>query len=266
MTRAVLILLLALSLSACSTGALTPGGRTKPDEASDSRTPTAPRDTRTRAKLHVELGSLYLQEGQLAVALEELLIAISIDPDYAKAYNTRGLAHYYIKEMELAERDFQRALSLEPNDPEVHNNYGWFLCQIGREKEGIAFFQRAIRNPLYATPDKAYLNAGACYTRLGNLAQAEDFVQHSLRIHPDNPAGLLQLAEISYRRGDFALARQQMQSVLSPAEPGADALWLIVRIERNLGNRQAEARYASQLKRRFPLSSETQELLKGNFE
>jgi type IV pilus assembly protein PilF len=43
-------------------------------------------------------------------------------------------------------------------------------------------------------------------------------------------------------------------------------LWLLVRIERRLGNRQAEARYASQLKRRFPLSTETQELLKGNFE
>jgi type IV pilus assembly protein PilF len=162
-----------------------------------------------------------LQEGNLAVALEELLTAISIDPDYAKAYSARGLAHYHIKEMDLAERDFQRALRLEPNDPEIHNNYGWFLCQIGREKEAITFFQRAIRNPLYDTPDKAYLNAGACYSKLGNLAVAEDFVQQSLRIRPENPPAVLQLAEISYRRGDFGLARQQMQGLLNAAEPGA---------------------------------------------
>ncbi len=264
--KTTLLMAMLLSLAACSTGALAPASRAKADETTDSRTPTAPRDARTRAKLHAELGSLYLQEGNLVVALEELLIAISIDPDYAKAYNARGLAHYYIKEMDLAERDFQRALSIDPNDPEIHNNYGWFLCQVGREKEAIAFFQRAIRNPLYETPEKAYLNAGACYTRLGNLTQAEDFVQHSLRIKPDNVAGVLQLAEISYRRGDFVLARQQMQNLLNAAEPGAEALWLMVRVERRSGNRQAEARYASQLKRRFPLSTETQELLKGNFE
>jgi Tfp pilus assembly protein PilF len=33
-----------------------------------------------------------------------------------------------------------------------------------------------------------------------------------------------------------------------------------------LGNRLAEARYSSQLRRKFPLSPEAQDLLKGHFE
>jgi type IV pilus assembly protein PilF len=106
----------------------------------------------------------------------------------------------------------------------------------------------------------------ACYVKLGDFAAAEDFVQHSLRIAPDNPQALLQLAGINYRRGYLELAKQQISDVLRKTEPNAEALWLAVRVERRLGERLAEARYGSQLRRKFPLSPEAQELLRGNFE
>ncbi|WP_300453419.1 type IV pilus biogenesis/stability protein PilW [Accumulibacter sp.] len=256
-----------LLLGACSSAGILPVAKPQVvEEETDSRRPTAPRDARTRAKLHTELGALYLQSGNLAVALQELLIAIDIDPNYAKAYSTRGLAHFGIREMSLADRDFQRALSLDGADPEISNNYGWFLCQIGREKEGIGYLQRALKNPLYETPERAYLNAGACYAKLGDLESAETFVQQSLRLTPGNPQAQLQLAGINYRRGDLQLASEQASELVRKAEPSAEALWLLVRIERKLGNRQAEARWTSQLRRRFPLSPEAEELLKGNFE
>ena len=44
-----------------------------------------PKDATTRAKLHTELGSMYFQNGNLIVALEELTIATSINPNYAPA-------------------------------------------------------------------------------------------------------------------------------------------------------------------------------------
>lgn len=262
------IALACLCITGCSSsGGVLPSSKQKdPEEAPDSRTPTKPRDARTRAKLHTELGALYLQNGNLAVALEELTIAIDIDADYARAYGTRGLADFQVREMQMADQDFRRALSLDANDPEINNNYGWFLCQVGREKEAISFFQRAIRNPLYETPEKAYLNAGACYARLGDLASAEDYVQHSLRIVQNNPQALLQLAGINYQRGHLELAKEQLSELLRKTEPSAEALWLGVRIERRLGERVAEARYGSQLRRKFPLSPEAQELLRGNFE
>jgi hypothetical protein len=40
------------------------------------------------------------------VALEELTIAIDIDPDYAKAYSTRGLAGFQARELQLPTRTF----------------------------------------------------------------------------------------------------------------------------------------------------------------
>ena len=263
-----LAILVALCVGGCSSWPFSSGAAKKPpvEEPIDSRTPTKPRDPRTRAKLHTELGAMYLQNNNLAVALEELTIAIAIDPDYARAYSTRGLAGFQVREMQAADQDFRRALSLDGNDPEINNNYGWFLCQIGREQEGIPYFHKAIKNPLYETPAKAYLNAGACYAKLGDLANAEGYIEQSLRIAPGNPQAVLQLASLNYQRGQLELARQQIADLLRQTEPNAEALWLGVRIERGLGNRPGEARYANQLRRRFPLAPEAQQLMKGHFE
>ena len=223
-------------------------------------------DPHTRAKLHTELGSMYFQDGNMAVALDELKIAIAISPTYAPAYNVRGLVHLYLREMASAEEDFKHALRLAENDPEINNNYGWFLCQTAREKDSVAYFMRAIKNPLYQTPDRAYLNAGRCSQKAGDDDAAEDFLLKALRVSPDNPQALVQLASISYKRGNFEQAKSQVSDVVRKVEPNAELLWLALRIERRLGDRTAEANYGNQLRRKFSGSPEYQELLKGNFE
>ena len=232
----------------------------------DTMASGVPKDVHTRAKLHTELGSMYFQGGNLIVALEELTIAISIDTNYAPAYSTRGLVLFYIKEYESAEKDFKRALSLDEKNPEISNNYGWFLCQIGKEKESIDYFQRAIKNPLYRTPDIAFLNAGACYVKLGELDKADDFVRRSLRFAPENPQALYQLALISYKRENYDAAKEHLKNVVRLSDPSAEVLWLYVRVERRLGDRVSESSFTAQLRRKFPDSPEYQELLKGNFE
>lgn len=258
-----------LLVIACLGTGLVPCGfaqNSPPVVFSDGGAPAVPKDNLTRAKLHTELASLYFQSGNLIVALEELTIAISINPDYAPAYSTRGLVLYYIREFESAEKDFRRALSLNDKDPEINNNYGWYLCQTGKVKESIAYFEKAMRNPLYQTPEIAHLNAGACYAKLGELDMAEDFVRKTLRFSPDNPQALFQLAMISYKRGNLDAARAQLMSVIRTNEPSAEALWLLLRVERQLGDKNAETSLATQLRRKYPDSPEYQMLLKGNFE
>jgi type IV pilus assembly protein PilF len=226
-------------------------------QSTDPLSGSSPKDIVTRAKLHTELGSLYFQNGNLIIALEELTIATSINPNYAQAYSTRGLVLYYVKEYDSADKDFRRALSIDD---------GWFLCQIGREKESIGYFQRAIRNPLYQTPDIAYLNAGACYAKLGDLDLAEDHIRQSLRFSPENPKALFQLAIVSYKRGNYDAAKLHLNKVVRLSDPDAEVLWLYLRTERRLGDTVSESSLAAQLRRKYPDSPEYQKLLKGSFE
>jgi type IV pilus assembly protein PilF len=177
-----------------------------------------------------------------------------------------GLVYMELRENQLAEQNFERALKLSPGDGDINHNYAWFLCQTQREPESIKYFMTAIRNPLYAAPWRSYSAAGVCSLRTKNLKDAEEFFQRALRLEPDEAVALLQLGQIRYRQGKIDEARRLVSRHNKLAAPSPEALWLALRIERRLGQRVAEQSYANQLRRRFPGSPEYQALQKGKFD
>lgn len=234
-----------------------------------SQQPITPADPATRAKVHTELAALYFQIGNMAVALEELRIALEADSNYAPAYSVRGLVHAQLREFPQAEEQFRKALDLTPNDPEVNNNYGWFLCQQpGKERQSITYFLNALKSPLYATPEIAYSNAGRCALKAGDMEGAEQYLSQAIRMSRDG--GLMSrflYASLHYKQGNLQLAKNEVAKVLKAVnQPTADVLWLALRIERKLGNRIEEGSLAAQLRSRYPDSPEYQDFLKGNFE
>lgn len=229
------------------------------------QTATDPVRSRTTAiaKVHTELAGMYYERAQMGVALGEIDIALQADQNYAPAYSVRGLIHMALREYKEAEEDFQQSLRLDRNDSETHNNYGWFLCQQGKEKEAIPHFMAAIKNPLYSTPERAYLNAGLCSRKAGNIRDAEEFLQRALQVQPGMPQALLGMAELSFDNGDYAAAKRYFAGFSERADSlTAEQLWLAVRIERKVGDRNAEASYSIQLRKRFPNARETQLLMR----
>lgn len=262
MNRILAALAAGLLLAACTTTG--PGSGEGAQQPMSSR--PAQSEQQQRAKVHTELGSLYLLDGRAAIALEEARIALAADADYAPAYNLLGLTHMALNEPRLAEDNFERGLRLAPGDPEIANNFGWFLCQTGREQRSIAYFMAAARNPLYTTPTRPFTNAGICSLAMKDDKAAEDFLATALRLSPTNTQALFWLADIAYRKGRLQDARQLTSDIEKMMEPTAEVVWLALRIERKLGNRDAEARYAAQLRRRFTGSPEQRLLLQGRYD
>jgi type IV pilus assembly protein PilF len=223
-------------------------------------------DPRNRAKLHTELASLYYSNGNLGVALEELRTASAADSNYAPAHGMFGLVYMQMKDQPRAEASFERALRLSPNDADINHNYGWFLCQTGREPASIKYFLHAIRNPLYPTPWRSYSAAGICSLKTPQAKEAEGFFERALKLEPDEPAALLNLGEIRYKQGNIDEARKLVSRHNKLVEPNAQSLWLALRIERRLGERLAEQAFANQLRRRFPNSPEYQALQRAQYD
>jgi type IV pilus assembly protein PilF len=171
-----------------------------------------------------------------------------------------------LRENPAAESNFEKALAAAPADPEINNSYGWFLCQTGREQRSLQYFLAAIKSPLYATPTLPYTNAGICSMRIKDDKAAEDYFVKALRLDSNNDRALYFLANITYRQGRIAAARLHLQELHKITEPSPESLWLGVRIERRLGDREAEARLAAQLRRRFPGTPEQQLLMQGQFD
>jgi type IV pilus assembly protein PilF len=225
-----------------------------------------PKDARTRAKAHTDLAAAYYELGNVGVALEEVRIAIAADANYAPAYNVQGLVNMDLRENGAAEASFQRGLKLAPQDPDLNHNYGWFLCQTGREDQSIPWFMNAVRSPLYPTPAKSFAAAGRCVQKR-DPGEAMKYYDRALRIDPNNLQALLPYAEILYRRGQLRPAKELVgrYNKLVP-EPTAESLWLALRIERKLGDQFAESSLATQLRRRYANSSEFQSLQRGNYD
>ena len=171
-----------------------------------------------------------------------------------------------LRENDVAQRHFERALALSPNDPDINNNFGWFLCRTGHEEQSIAYFLAALKNPLYNTPARSYVNAGLCSMKQNKERDAIDYFERALRNAPDNLQALFNLASVQYKRGQLETARGLVGRFNKLVEPTAESLWLALRIERKLGDRSAENALAAQLRRRFAGSREYQDLLKGKFE
>lgn len=261
-TLSLISLLIALVLSGCA-------GRSHTEatsvEQSVSRQ-TSTNEVRLRAKVHTELGSLYLQDGRHDVALEEARIALETESGYAPAHNLMGLIYMTLRKNELAEESFRRALRLAANDPEINNNYGWFLCQTDRIEESFTHFQVAIDNPLYQTPGKVLTNAGVCAMMNKDDRKGTAFLLRAIRLDRANLRALYLLADIGYRENRLTDARQWIKDLHTKLEPTAESAWLALRIERKLGDRESEARFTGILRRKYRDSPEYQKLSHGEFD
>lgn len=250
--RCLALVPLAL-LFACSNRPLLPEISTP---APVEKTPPQPASPQVRAKLHTELGAGYYERGQMDVALDELNLALKIDPNYAQAYNISGLVYATLGNDSKAEQSFTRALQLAPNDAETLHNWGWFLCTHQRQRESLAQFEAALRDPLYKTPEIALVNAGRCAQSIGDESAAQSYFRRALATQPGNPLASLGLAQIAYNAHQYDEARRWMRGVMLTTNPPPEGLRLGVCIERRLGDHQAELSYISQLKNRYPNAPE----------
>ncbi|MEW5786356.1 MAG: type IV pilus biogenesis/stability protein PilW [Pseudomonadota bacterium] len=255
--RGTWIPLLALGLAAC-------GGM--PVEGTPSPETRPVSEINVQARIHTELGAGYFSRGQYAVALQELKKAREADVGYAPAYNVLGLVHGELREDRQAEEFFRKAISLSPGYSEANNNFGLFLCQRDRAKEAMERFEAALANPLYATPEKALANAGLCALRGKELALAEGYLARALKRAPGLVSAQVGMADVNFRQGRWLAARSLLRQAAEQGELGAQALWVGLRVERNMADRESEASYAAQLRRRFPESMQTQWLLTNQFD
>ena len=157
-------------------------------------------------------------------------------------------------------------MRIDPLDSDANNNYGRFLCDRKRESEALRYFLAALRNPLYENPDRSYVNAGMCSRRRGDVAAAEDYFQQALKLRPTQPQALYHLAELSYTRGAYAQAKTYLMRLGPVSSNNPELLWLALRVERRLGDRDAAASYGTQLTKNFPDSKEAGALTAGRDE
>ena len=178
----------------------------------------------------------------------------------------RALAYVELGRPELAERDFLEALRLAPGNPDLSNNYGWFLCGSNRASQAMSYFASAFGNRAYQTPGRALANAGVCSLKLSDVKAAENYFSRAFEYDPASLVTNVSLTRLYFDRHEFERARFHVGLAAQSHVLDVDSLWLAIKIERNLGNQSAESDFVAQLRRRYPSSSEYAAYQRGAFD
>ena len=250
-TRSLLPGLALLALGACVSTPTEPGGGKKsPTEA---------------ATFNSQLAIEYLRKGDLAVAREKIERALTQDPSNVAVQMTAALVYDRLGEDKKADEHYAAALRLKPDDPDMLNNYGVYLCRKGKPNEGEKLLLKAANDPVYKTPELALTNAGMCMRGVGKISEAESYFRQVLNRKPRYGDALLQLADLDFQRGtkesNDEASRLIKRYLAVVAAAGPEILWLGVRVERARGDKATADAYAQRLKKEYPQAEQTRALL-----
>lgn len=225
--------------------------------------PSSSERNRELSNIKTQLALEFMRGRDYRQAVSSIEEAVRTDSRNLNAWLMRAQIYQYLKVRDKTEESYQAALTLNPNSAEANNNYGWFICDLlNKPKDSIRYFDKALSDPTYPTPQVAYLNQGICSAKMGQYRVAEGYFERALSVDPKflvvrkEMARAYLLEKQLNRANDLFRFYSRYIDVLS-----ADDLLLGWKIAKALGNNQAASEYQQQLQQNYPYSNEWQQTL-----
>jgi tetratricopeptide (TPR) repeat protein len=162
----------------------------------------------------VLLGNVLVAEKQQQEGIGMYTKAIVIKPDYASAYQYRGMAYAQLKQDGPAEADLQKAISTDPHDLQAYGSLAGFYLRKGTPKKTEDVLHLAIQN----NPDSPipYLRLAGLYLYEGHKDQGEQVVDQLRKKQPSSP-------EVAASIGDYYLASRNVEAAVKEYQRGLSA-------------------------------------------
>ena len=136
-----------------------------------------------------------------------------VKPKHWNIFYSRGISYERMKKWNLAEKDFVRALELNPEAAYVLNYLAYSWLERGvRINEAFDLLSLAVE----IEPNDAYIldSLGWAYFHLGDYKNSIDVLEHALRIMPSDPTLNNHLGDVYWKSGRFDEAVSQWKKVL----------------------------------------------------
>ncbi len=178
------------------------------------------------------------------------LKARELDDSLAQSHAALAAAAMnYDWDWEGAEREFKRAIELNPNYAPVHQSYAEYLSAMGRHEEAIAEIRRAQTLDPYSLIINSV--AGPIFLNAGRHDEAIAECRKALEIDPDFHAAHYYLGSVYLEQGRSEEALAEFGKTAKIFSRPASALQFDLSVRANLaaraGNRQEGLKLAAQL-------------------
>ena len=158
-----------------------------------------------RTDLHAALGESYFMSGKTEKAIDEFRTLIEIEPS-ARSYAFMGLSYRHLGRFDEARKYFEAGLKQDP-----HN----ISCLF---------------------------NVGFIEERQGNYARAEQLFREALRLNPNFPEALLELANLRITSKKFEEAAELLKRYVRVSREPAAGYYKLAMVERSLHQTEAAQR------------------------
>ncbi len=121
-------------------------------------------------KDYFKLGATSFRQGNFTDAISDFTEAVKINPNFAQAYNDRGLAYYNEGNYSTAIIDYNKAIGLDPDYADAYYNRGLAWDRQANQTQALSDFNKAIK----IKPDngQTYSNRAIIYYRLRKYDKA----------------------------------------------------------------------------------------------
>ncbi len=145
------------------------------------------------------------------------LTALQIDGTLAEAHTSLAMVHLlYDWDLAACEKEFRRAIELDPNYTPAHHWYSHCLLPLGRTEESLAESKRALElEPLQLV---AGLHLGWHYLYARQYDQAIEQFRKTLELDPTFPQGQRYTAWAYLQKGMYAEAIAALRQALNSLE------------------------------------------------
>lgn len=212
------------------------------------------------------LAAEYIRSGDLDAAKRNLDEALETDSKSVEANNMMGVLLQQegsASNLLKAETYFKRAVSLDPTDAQVRNNYGVYLSGRKRYPEAVTQFKVAGATLGYDGRAAALENLGRTYVQVNDSVNAEKTFKQALQANRESLIARLELAEIFLQKNQLRDASGIYNDYLriTGGQQGARSLWLGIRIARAERDNMRMNNFVSQLSTQYPNSAEYKQYL-----
>jgi tetratricopeptide (TPR) repeat protein len=172
------------------------------------------------------LGQFLLDHGHLDEAIDQLHIALKINPKYPIARMNLGIALLKKGRADEAIAQFQTVLKDYPNDANAYDNMGTALLQKGDSQSAIAAYEKALS--IQSRYPSAHFGLGMALDDIGRVGEAIAHYQEAVREAPD-------FAEAYYLLGTDLFRASRIDAAIAAFERALQSRPVYPEVQNNMG-------------------------------
>lgn len=223
-------------------------------------------DQQEIARVRTSLAAQYIRKNELDTAQRQLEKAFAADSRYAPAYDMMGVLLQQEGSrinLQKADQYFKKAIVLDKDFEQAHNNYGVYLSQMKRYKEAAEQFEIAGAALGYEGRIGALENLGRTYLQMGDRTAAAKAFLRALDGNRNSIIAHIELVDLLLEQQRVAQAQKLYDETLILVQGQGISPRLLLQgiklaaAQNNITTRQ---QLAQQLLSAYPLSDEAKQL------